>query len=173
VCAIKLRLTLITEIIAPYRIPVCNELAACEDVELYVIFLSENDASLRQWVVYKNEIRFPYEVLPSLRRRLGEQNLLINWGVANALAASRLQVILCGGYNYACSWRAPYWAKRHRVPFLLWTESTVADSRTDNSLVDALKRHCFRVCRGFVVPGLAFPHYVSAFGIPDIQIFIA
>ena len=125
----KTRLTLITEIIAPYRIPVFNALAARADTDLHVVFLAENDASLRQWLVCKDEIRFPYEVLPSLRCRLRGQNLLLNWGVTRALAAFRPQVILCGGYNYPASWQAAYWAKRERVPFLLWVESTSADLR--------------------------------------------
>ena len=70
----KRRVVILSEIIAPYRIPVFNALAEREEAELHVIFLSESDASLRQWRVYKDEIRFSYEVLPSWRRRLGEQN---------------------------------------------------------------------------------------------------
>jgi hypothetical protein len=67
----KRRVVLITEIIAPYRIPVFNALAARDDIDLHVIFLSETDPSLRQWLVHKDEIRFTYEVLPSIRRRIG------------------------------------------------------------------------------------------------------
>ncbi len=66
------KLVIITEIIAPYRIPVLNALAQRAEIDLCVIFLSENDPSLRQWRVYKNEIKFHYDVLPSWRRRLLE-----------------------------------------------------------------------------------------------------
>jgi glycosyltransferase involved in cell wall biosynthesis len=169
----KLRLTLITEIIAPYRIPVFNALAVRGDIELHVIFLAENDASLRQWLVYKNEIQFSYEVLRSRRQRVGEQNLLLNWGVAKALAASQPQVMLCGGYNYPASWRAAYWARHRRTPFLVWIESTAADSRRGHTMIEALKRKFFQLCRGFVVPGHASLEYVRGFGIPANKIFIA
>jgi len=169
----KLRLTLITEIIAPYRIPVFNALARRDDIELHVIFLAENDASLRQWIVYKNEIGFSYEVLPSRRRRIGEHNVLLNWGVAKALAASRPQVILCGGYNYAASWRAAYWAVRRSIPFLLWLESTAADARQQRPLVEALKRRFFNLSSGMVVPGIAARDYALSFGVPEERIFVA
>src|SRR5215472_140281 len=96
----KRRVVLLTEIIAPYRIPVFNALAAREDVDLHVIFLSETDPTLRQWDVYRDEIGFPFEVLNSYRKRVGNFNLLVAKGVETALHSAKPQVILCGGYNY-------------------------------------------------------------------------
>ena len=93
------RLTIITEIIAPYRVPVFNVLAEHPEIDLHVIFLAETDPTQRQWLVYKNEIRFSYEVLPSWRRRMRKQNLLVNWGVTDALRRAAPDVIVCGGYN--------------------------------------------------------------------------
>ena len=65
----KRRLVILSEIIAPYRIPVFNALARDGRIDLHVIFLAENDPKLRDWVVYKDEIRFSYQVLPSWRQR--------------------------------------------------------------------------------------------------------
>src|ERR1700716_2795752 len=77
-CDMSLRLVIVTEIIAPYRISVFNALAKCEGIDLKVIFLSETDPTLRQWQVYKDEIRFSYGVLPSWRFRAGRSNFLLN-----------------------------------------------------------------------------------------------
>ena len=60
----KRRLALITEIISPYRTPLFNALAKRDDVDLHVIFLAETDPDLRQWKVYRDEIKFSHEVLP-------------------------------------------------------------------------------------------------------------
>jgi len=169
----KSRLTLITEIIAPYRIPVFNALAAREDLDLHVIFLSETDPHLRDWLVYKNEIQFSYQVLPAFRRRLGKYNVLINRGLAAALAQSRPDVVLCGGYNYIASWQAQRWARRRSIPFLLWLESTAADQRRRTLLVESLKRHFIAQCHAFVVPGKASQAYLRQFGIPDASFFLA
>jgi len=159
------RLVIITEIIAPYRIPVFNVLGARDDIDLHVIFLSETDAGLRQWLVYKNEIRFSYEVLPAFRQRLGKYNLLLNSGLSSALGAARPQAILCGGYNYLASWQALRWAEMNHVPFLLWLESTAADQRRRNALVEALKNYFIKRCQGFVVPGKASRAYLREFGV--------
>ena len=100
----RCKLVLLTEIIAPYRIPVFNCLAEIDDIDLHVIFLAETDPTQRQWLVYKDEIRFSYEVLPSWRRRFGRHNVLLNRKLRPALQRARPDVIVCGGYNYLAAW---------------------------------------------------------------------
>jgi 1,2-diacylglycerol 3-alpha-glucosyltransferase len=169
----KLRLVLITEIIAPYRVPVLNTLSTHGDIDLHVVFLSETDASLRQWNVPKEDIRFSYEVLPSFRLRVGEYNLLLNRRVCTALELAHPDAIVCGGYSYAASWQAAYWARTRRIPLLLWIESTAADQRRNRPLVEKLKRQFIEMCRGFVVPGTASTVYLRQFGIEEERIFRA
>ncbi|MGA8764871.1 MAG: glycosyltransferase family 4 protein [Candidatus Sulfotelmatobacter sp.] len=166
-------MVIITEIIAPYRIPIFNALAQRKEIDLHVIFLSESDPSLRQWRVYKEEIDFHYEVLASWRRRFGRYNLLLNHGVLAALNRISPDVILCGGYNYVASWQAASWAKRRRVPFLLWSESTVLDNRRKHWPVEFMKTKFLQLSQGFVVPGRSSYDYLKELGIPGQQIFNA
>ena len=156
----KRRLLILTEIISPYRIPLFNALARHPDVDPHVLFLAETDPTLRQWQVYKDEIRFSYEVLPSWRRRLGRYNMLINRGVSRALSKSAPDLILCGGYNYVASWQALLWARGQKIPFILWSESNAKDLRRGHALVELLKNEFLRECSGFVVPGKAAREYL-------------
>ena len=167
------KLAIITEIIAPYRIPVFNALAQRRELDLSVIFLSENDPSLRQWQVYKDEIKFQYDVLPSWRRRFGRYNLLINRGMLSALNKINPDAVLCGGYNYLASWQAAYWARAHRVPLLLWSESTGLDMRRRYWPIEFLKRRFLSLCKAFVVPGRSSLQYLKDLGTPDERIFTA
>lgn len=169
----KRRLVILTEIIAPYRIPVFNALAEREDVEPHVIFLSETDPRLRQWQVYREEIRFPYQVLKSNRRRIGRFNVLVTRGVRAALRASNPQVILGGGYNYLAMWQAQRWALQRGVPFLLWSESNATDARRKLWWVEAAKRKFIGGCQGYVVPGSSAAGYLKSFGIPENRIYVA
>src|SRR5882757_1011730 len=102
----SVRLALLTEIIAPYRIPVFNALARSEGIDLHVIFLAETDSSQRQWLIYKDEIQFSYEVLPSWRGRWRNWHILLNRGMWRALSRFRPSSILCGGYNHLAFWEA-------------------------------------------------------------------
>jgi len=167
------KLVIITEIIAPYRIPVFNALALRREIDLRVIFLSENDPTLRQWQVYKDEIRFQYEVLPSWRRRIGRYNVLINRRVLSALNKIKPTAVLCGGYNYLASWEAAYWTKLRRVPLLLWSESTALDVRASRLPVEFMKRGFLRLCEAFVVAGKSSLSYLKGLGITEERIFTA
>jgi glycosyltransferase involved in cell wall biosynthesis len=167
------RLVIVTEIIAPYRIPVFNALAAHGDILPHIIFLSENDPALRQWHVYKDEIRFSYEVLPSWRRRVGQYNLLLNRGMSAALRRADPHAVLIGGYSYLASWQAALWAKRHDVPLLLWSESTAHDQRRRHALVEFAKLRFRRLCRAFVAAGKSSREYLLSLGAPERSVFIA
>jgi glycosyltransferase involved in cell wall biosynthesis len=167
------RLVIVTEIIAPYRIPVFNALANRRELDLHVVFLSETDPSVREWRIYKNEIHFNYDVLPSWRRRLGKFNVLINRQVCSTLNRIRPDAVLCGGYSYLTSWQAAYWARTHRVPLLLWSESTALDKRQRHRPVEFLKAQFLHMCRAFIVPGRSSYKYLQDFGIPDQRIFTA
>jgi 1,2-diacylglycerol 3-alpha-glucosyltransferase len=167
------RLAILTEIISPYRIPLFNALSKHPGMDLHVIFLAETDPSLRQWQIYKNEIQFSYEVLPSWRKRVGGYNLLLNRRVGQALKAAAPQVILCGGYNYVASWQALIWAQVHDTPFLLWSESNQQDLRRGYALVELLKDEFVHRCTGFVVPGRSAREYLQSRKIKEEQIFTA
>jgi glycosyltransferase involved in cell wall biosynthesis len=167
------RLVIITEIISPYRIPLFNELAKHSEVDLHVIFLAETDPGLRQWQVYKEEIRFSYSILSSWRKRIGPYNVLLNRGVARALKSAAPDAILCGGYNYVASWQALAWARTHRTPFLLWSESNLQDMRRGHSLIEFLKDKFIRRSAGFVVPGQFARQYLQSRKVANELIFIA
>ena len=167
------KLVIVTEIIAPYRIPVFNALAERREVDLHVVFLSENDPSIRQWQIYKDEIKFQYDVLPSWRRRFGRYNLLVNRKAPSALNRIKPDAVLCGGYNYLASWQCAYWARVHRVPLLLWSESTALDKRRGHRLVEFTKARFLSLCRAFVVPGKSSLKYLRDLGITEGRIFVA
>ncbi len=167
------KLVIVTEIIAPYRIPVFNALAMRKEINLHVVFLSENDASLRQWRIYKDEIKFQFEVLPSWRHRFGKYNVLLNRGMLSVLNKIRPDVVLCGGYNYLASWESAGWARVHGLPLLLWSESTALDTRRRYHLVEFMKRRFLSLCQAFVVPGRSALHYLKDLAIPDESIFTA
>ena len=167
------RLVLLTEIISPYRIPVFNALASRRDIDLHVIFLAETDQSLRQWRVYKDEIRFSHEVLPSWRWRMGKRGVLLNRGLRRALESARPATMICGGYNYLASWVSLWWARRHGVRFVLWTESNEHDQRSSRPDVEWLKRSFVRSCNAFVVPGKSSAAYLNTLGINEQPVFTA
>jgi glycosyltransferase involved in cell wall biosynthesis len=173
VADMRTKLVIVTEIIAPYRIPVFNALAKRPDVDLHITFLAETDAALRQWPIYRSEISFSHQVLPSWRWRAGSRNLLLNRGLGAALRQAAPGVIICGGYNYPASWQALHWARRNRVEFVLWSESNGRDARAGNAWVERTKAFFLRRCDRFAVPGRAARQYLRELGCEEARILDA
>jgi len=169
----RVRVALVTEIISPYRIPVFNALARQKAIELHVIFLAETDPTQRHWLVYKDEIEFSYEVLPSWRRRWSTSHILLNRGMWAALERFGPDSILCGGYNYPAFWEALVWAKFHSTHFAAWIESTSRDQRSPNVLAEFVKRGFIHNCSAFAVPGKSAFEYVRSMGVPVERIHTA
>jgi len=167
------RIVILTEIISPYRIPVFNALAQLEGLVVHVIFLAETDAARWQWRVYKDEIHFSYQVLPSWRWEIGKTNVLWNRGLWPALNRANPEVIICGGYNYFASWEALLWARRHHAKFILWSESNRHDARGGWACVEWLKACFLERCDGFVVPGQASLEYLQSLGVARDSIVVA
>lgn len=167
------KVALLTEIISPYRIPVFNALAREEAIDLHVIFLAETDPAQRQWLVYKDEIKFSYEVLPSWRWRWRGSHVLLNRGMRMALQRFRPNSILCGGYNHPAFWQALAWTKFHSAHFAAWIESTSLDQRHPSILAEVMKRQFIRNCNSFAVPGKSSFAYVRSMGVPEERIHTA
>jgi glycosyltransferase involved in cell wall biosynthesis len=170
---VTIKIALLTEIIAPYRIPVFNALARRDGIQLHVIFLAETDPTQRDWLVYKNEIEFSYEVLPAWRRRFGPWHVLLNRRMWGALERFEPDSILCGGYNHLAFWEAMTWAKRRGVGFSAWVESTNLDHRALGPLTVFLKKRFIRNCRSFAVPGKSSLEYLRSLGAPSGRIYVA
>jgi glycosyltransferase involved in cell wall biosynthesis len=143
------------------------------ELDLHVIFLAETDETLRHWRVYKNEICFSHQVLPSWRWRAGKSSFLLNRGLWAALNSLNPEVIICGGYAYAASWEALLWARRHGIEFVLWSESNRHDARGGRAAVEWLKGYFLRHCDRFVVPGKASFEYLRLLGCPPATILTA
>ncbi len=169
----KLRVAILTELIAPYRIPVFNALSKISGIDLQVIFLAESDPGLRQWLIYKDEIEFSYQTLSSMRWRLAGRNMLLNRGLPRAIAQVAPHAVICGGYNYLASWQARAWTKAKHVPFLLWIESTAHDQRSNRLVTEFFKNKFINDCDAFVVPGTSSWEYLRSFGVRPKKIFTA
>jgi glycosyltransferase involved in cell wall biosynthesis len=162
------RLALLTEIPAPYRIPLFNALAG--RLDLSVLFLRASNPD-RPYGSHADEFRFDSRVLAGRDLTVGGRWLVLNRGVRAALRAADPEVMLLGGWNQPAFWAAAVWARRRRVPAVLWVESTGRDARSGK--LEPAKRMLLRAAAAFVVPGSASRDYLRKLGIPEARIVVA
>jgi glycosyltransferase involved in cell wall biosynthesis len=164
------RLALLTEIPAPFRIPLFNELGALAD--LHVAFLSRRDPK-RPYPVYADEFAFSWEVLPGRDILRKPRWVVLNAGVGRALRRARPDAVIVGGWNQPAFWAAALHARRLRVPFLLWVESTARDARTGFPGFELAKRRMLQGAARVLVPGNASRDYVASLGYPRERVVVA
>lgn len=160
------RLTLLTEIPAPYRVPLFNALA--ERLDLRVVFLRGRNPE-RPYRLHAEELRFDWSILPGRDFTVSHRWLVVNAPVSRRLRGS--DVLLLGGWNQPAFWEALAWSRLRRVPTALWVESTSRDRRSGR--VDSLKRILARAVDAFVVPGSASRLYVESLGVSSDRVTVA
>jgi glycosyltransferase involved in cell wall biosynthesis len=157
-----MRLALVTEIPAPFRIPLWNALA--ERVELRVLLLAERDPR-RAYELHRDEWRFDSRVLPGRDLQLGGRWLVLNHGVRRELRGA--DAVLIGGWNQPAFLRAA----RAEPPYAVWVESTARDERRGR--LEWLKRRLLSSAAGVLVPGTAARDYVLSLGVDPARIVVA
>jgi len=164
---------LITNILAPYRIPVFRELNRELSGKLLVVCVAETEAK-RNWEIPRDGFPFGYRILKSglVPRTVAGQTSVAHkmWSV---LREEHPAVIISGGYNHLPAWLAYAYAQLRWVRFLLWVESNARDLRPSTRLREWLKRRIVRGADGIVVPGRASAEYVKSLGADGAKIYVA
>jgi glycosyltransferase involved in cell wall biosynthesis len=158
---------------SPYRIPVFNALNARLGGRLRVFFLAERAG--RRWPVYRDEIQFPYRVLPGIALRVLRDSshiLYLNVPVALYLRRAGVGPVFVGGYNHLeFVWSTAH-ARARRRPAILWSESVDA-AEGGRPVRSALKRAAVRACDGYLVPGIRAARQVTFLGADESRVFTA
>jgi glycosyltransferase involved in cell wall biosynthesis len=162
------KLALLTEIPAPYRIPLFNALA--ERVELRVLFLAKRDPRRGFYEQHRDEWRFEQRVLRGPAFRGGGRWIVLSRGVLRELRRFRPDAVAVGGWNQPAFWLALAYARLRRVPLLVWIESTAHDARSDARPLALARRLMVRGAAGAFVPGTAAAEFARTLGVELVEI---
>jgi glycosyltransferase involved in cell wall biosynthesis len=161
------RVALVTEIAAPYRIPVFNELFDLLDGRLEVFFINETE-SRRDWRLDRDAVHFPYQVLGgvqfSVPLRGDRQPVYLARPLLPRLERGRFDSVIVGGWNHLeCYWALAY-ARRRRKRLVVWSETPLLAALPERRLRNALKRLVVGAADAYVVPGPSAARYLEALG---------
>lgn len=164
------KLVILTQIMAPYRIPVFNRLADDPELDVIVLFAAEREPH-RLWPTYEAEMSFEYEVLPEhFTFRQSTSWTHLSRGLGRRLRRSRADVVVAGGWDQITH----LWAYVLRRPlgyrFVWWVESTERDVRPASLWREKLKRWVVSHADAVLVPGVASQRYVHSLGAGDIVV---
>ena len=167
----SVRVVILTEIPAPFRLPLFTELARCQGIDPHVLFLAARDP--RRSYPAPGRTPFPATVLRGAHLVRGKLWIVLSRGVFRALRRSRPDVIVIGGWNQPAYWQAIAYARLRRVPLVTWVESTGSDARSGRRLFESAKRVAVRASSAVIVPGAAAAAYVEALGVQRERLALA
>ena len=163
-----MKLALLTEIPAPYRIPLFNALA--QQVELRVLFLAERDPRRSFYAPHEDEWRVDRRVLGGPELRRGGRWVVLSRGVLRELRRFRPDVVAVGGWNQPAFWLALLYCRVRRIPLLVWIESTARDARSEGAPFAYVRRAMIRGAAGSFVPGTASAEYARSLGMELVEV---
>lgn len=168
-----LRVTLITAGFGPYRVPLWNSLS--DHCELSIIFLSAKE-KIRSWDADISNLKADAFVLDSKQIFVHGMDWSLNLvyrPVKKLLDEIKPEVLILGGYESPGYWAARSWAKKNKIPIVLWMESTLLSTRTKGvRLIEKVKSFFIRSCDAYYVPGRLSAEYLAYFGAPYEKIVI-
>ena len=142
-----LRVVLVTNIPAPYRVPVFNAVVKHQDIHFHVIYCSEREPD-RSWDLPKFE--FSHEYLKERLLTWKGRYIHYNTGTWRALKKQRPQVVMATGFNPTHLIAYAY-ARLHGLPFVPMTDGT---KKFEDLLLTPLhrwvRRHVFARSSAFV-----------------------
>ncbi|MEN9627960.1 MAG: hypothetical protein RJA10_1187 [Pseudomonadota bacterium] len=157
-----LRLVIVTNMPAPYRVPVFDRVAATPGMELHVLYATRAEAD-RRWD--PPPLRHGHTVLPGWALPLGGRFIHLNPGIGAALRRLQPQVVLTTGYNptHLLAWRL---ARRHGLPHVAMTDGTLASEARLGPLHRALRRHVLARTASAVVASDGGARLMAQYGVP-------
>lgn len=167
----KLKLCLITDIIAPYRIPMFNHLA--KKSELKVIFLAENEKN-RKWEVYREELKFDYVVLKGwhLFFQNYEVPIHFNLGFLKQIRKYDPDSIVMCGYHHLASWLSLIYSRRYGKKITLWSGSHLLSGFIKNRLTDIYKKLIIPKFDSYITYGTAAKEQLIYYGVDKGKITV-
>jgi len=119
-----MKIALIQNLLAPYRLPLFEQLGSITGVGLEVFLLSKRAKSRPRWRDLPRTATFPVRFPFGGSVLVGtEREICINPGLAAALWRYRPEVVIAGGYGIS-SLIANAYCRASRAAFIIWSEST-------------------------------------------------
>lgn len=157
-----LRLVIVTNMPAPYRVPVFDRVAATPGIDLHVLYATRAEAD-RQWD--PPPLQHAHTVLPGWTLPLGGRFIHLNPGTGRALRRLLPRVLVTTGYNptHLLAWRH---ARRHGLPHVAMTDGTLASEAVLGPLHRAVRRHVLPRSAAAVVASDGGAQLMARYGVP-------
>jgi glycosyltransferase involved in cell wall biosynthesis len=160
----------VTNIMAPYRLPLFRALHAALPGGIGVVCLAQSEPN-RSWEPWR-EAPFPLRILSGKTIELGPERFLhLARGVTPQLADWSPRVVVVGGWDAPAYWLARSYAVRRGVPLLAWVETHLG-SAGRGGVRRTLRGLFLGRADGVLACGTAAAAYAVQLGVPSERVAV-
>lgn len=171
----RVRLAWVTNLAAPYRRPVWEDLARHADLEVFLLentgrFSRSGGNRASEWMEYADG-SYPVSEIPTLRVSVGERQVFVP-RLPSHLPGSGFDALVLTGWESPAYWLAALRARRAGARIVGFYESTLASHAFRRGPFASVRGSFFRQLDAVVVPGSASEQAVLAMGVDPSKIFV-
>jgi len=165
----RLRIAMVTNIPAPYRVPVYERLAAMPGIDFRAIFCAarepDRDWDLPSW-------HFDSVTLEPRQFTVGERYIHVNFDVGAKLAEFGPDVVITTGYNptHLLAW---WYARKRAAAHVVMTDGTDQFERGYSGLHRAVRKMVIGSSQAFVGTGVGSMRLLQSYGVEREHFFRA
>ncbi|MBC8058874.1 MAG: glycosyltransferase family 4 protein [Rhizobiales bacterium] len=163
----RLRVAMVTNIPAPYRLPMYERLAAAPGIDLHVFFCSGREAD-RAWDL--DPLRVPHTFLKERVLRWRDRFIHFNPDIWPRLAAFRPEVIVTTGFNPTHLFAYAH-ARRHGARHVAMTDGTAMSESRLTAMHRVIRRHVYAHTEAFVGASVGSFALYRAYGVAAGRMF--
>jgi glycosyltransferase involved in cell wall biosynthesis len=166
-----MRTAIVTNILAPYRVPLFNHLSCKLNNELKVFLCAATEPS-RHWT-WPNNIRFKYEIGSTFKCSVTPtKTFYLNFGLIHRLIRFRPDVIVSGGIG-SVSLMAYISSKLCGARLILWGEGIRGFDGLVGLMMWPIRKFLAKAADGFIASSTSAAELFRYYGAPDERIRIS
>ncbi len=162
---------IVTNMIAPYRIPLFNHLANKLPFKLFISFFTPIEKN-RKWTIPYDEIQFKYKILPGVSITYGNYNLHFRLSLLKYLMLQKPLLVIISGFSLQ-TLITMFYAHLRRKPYIIWSEATSHSERNRSLLRVIFRKLLMKKAMSFIAVSTDAKEYFQRLGASPKQIFIA
>jgi glycosyltransferase involved in cell wall biosynthesis len=167
----RYKVALIHNIISPYRVPLFEELANQQSLELFVYYCSITDKN-RKWNVIQSK-KYNYRILPGSKIEFADKTFSFNPIILKELTINNYDAVIIGGNSDFTMQLAFLFSKMKRHPIILWSEGIESAQSLLGKMANPLTDAIIKKSDAIIVPGTQSREFHLKRGASPDNIFIA
>lgn len=160
------KITVVSNLIYPLRVPLFNYLSQNKDYNFIFIFLRKTLGN-RRWNIEREDIKFKYLVSPSVEIPIKGKDyfaLIFNPLILFDLIKTKADVFISIGWAYPANWLVFIFARLTGRKFILWNESTLNEDSWRRNLSRWLIELIVKYSDAFLSSGIKAKEYLVSLG---------